>query len=54
MLCSRDVQPLKTSEADYPGSTGKEGRKRPPWEQSWMADSTHGVRADKAKLGQEQ
>lgn len=53
MLCSRDMEPLKATEADYPGSSGKEGMKRPPREQSWMADNTHGE-LTRAKLGQQQ
>lgn len=52
ILCSRHMEPLKPFEADYPSSnypssSGKEGMKKLPRKQSWMADRTQGVRADK-------
>lgn len=47
MLCSIVMGPLEAFEAGYPSSSGKESVKGHPREPSWMADNTHGVRADK-------
>lgn len=42
MLYLKDMEPLKALPADYPCSSGKEGMKSLPREQSWISDSTHG------------